>query len=90
MSGFPPGFAIIYDGQRYMPVGLVDHIGKDGVPMKLVEWATHCAACDAPLTVRSPLVTAYFARRCAACSRPGMPVTDDERANLKRRLERAE
>lgn len=81
MSEFPPGFAVIYDGQRYEFSGARSYQRKDNIPATLLDWNTQCPDCGKPFSITTPLVFKEPTRRCSGCRRPGAAV----RTRMRRR-----
>lgn len=62
-------------GQRYEMLGLKTHVRKDGVPIYLVRWRSHCAECNKPFEFTFTINEwKYPNRRCQTHKNPGKRV----------------
>jgi hypothetical protein len=77
---YTPPINRTFKGQRYVCLGIVPHLRKDGVLSALNVWVTHCATCDRLFVFRAPVHTDAYNRRCERHHRIGYPVARERRA----------
>lgn len=61
---FPPGFAVLLQGQRFTPTG------QEGPRPGTVEWQTTCPDCSDRFTLWTKTEFAGPTRRCESCRAP--------------------
>jgi hypothetical protein len=78
-SGFPPGFHILHQGQRYWPLGVRQFTNTDGKPITCIDWRSVCPDCHTTFTVSTGHCWKRpHARRCVSCRKPSVAVPDQE------------
>lgn len=70
----PVGTVVMFHGQRYEAIETEPYITKAGHEVTLIVWASHCARCAHPMTVKTTSKAKYVPRRCELCRQPGKRV----------------
>lgn len=75
-NGIPEGMTILLDNQKYKFVGMEPYQTKSGAMTELSLWASNCATCGIPITVKHTRKLSFqFVRRCDEHKKVGQRVT---------------
>jgi len=85
---FPPEFFITYDAQDFRPLGMRDHVKRDGSTTRLIDWRTDCPSCGAVFIISTGLNFKSPTRRCTDCKAPGQTVKRIRRSQAGREANR--
>lgn len=78
-ESFPPGFSVVYDSQEYRPLGIREHVARDGSVYPVVDWQTECPSCAVTFVIFTRMAFEQPTRRCGDCKRPGQMVRTQRR-----------
>lgn len=84
MTGFPPGFSVVWHGQEYRPLGIRPHTRLDGAETALIDWETDCPICGVVFVISTSILGKEPRRRCEQCKAPGRWVKTQRRHSRRR------
>jgi hypothetical protein len=82
----------MFEGQRYECEAIEPHTRKDGAQSSIALWATHCATCGQPFTVKMAIGQWDWpsfkgpVRRCREHAKMGLKVRHEGRATNNLRI----
>jgi hypothetical protein len=75
MDALKPGSIILFRGQPYRCLEVVQCVTRQGEPSIYLRWQSMCADCGTTFETTTSRVPLDLTRRCKACKAPGRKVS---------------